>query len=61
MCLSGCATTLTSCPPPTPIDAKTQTQAAEELASLPANSAIAKVLIAALNDRDKLRACRMIK
>ena len=60
MFLSGCVETITSCPEPTRIDPATQTRAAEEVATLPENSAIVTVLAAALNDRDKLRACRSI-
>ena len=58
--LSGCVSTVSSCSTPTKIDPATQAQAAEEVASLPLNSAIPTVLAAALDDRDKLRACRTI-
>lgn len=58
--LSGCVSTVSSCPTPTKIDPAIQRQAAEEVASLPPNSAIPIVLGAALDDRDKLRACRTI-
>ena len=58
--LTGCATVTSSCPEPTRIDPSTQAQAAEEVANLPENSAIPTVLAAALDDRDKLRACRNI-
>ena len=58
--LTSCATVSTNCPEPTRIDPSTQAQAAEEVASLPENSAIPTVLAAALDDRDKLRACRRI-
>jgi len=60
MSLNGCATTITDCPKPTRIDPAIQIQAAEEVALLPENSAISIVLAAALDDRDKLRACRVI-
>jgi hypothetical protein len=60
--LSGCATNrISTCPEPTKIDPKVQAQAAEEIAALPENSAIEKLLVAGLNDRDKLRACRAIR
>ena len=58
--LSGCVTTVTSCPELTRIDPATQQRAAEEVATLPENSAIITVMAAALDDRDKLRACRAI-
>lgn len=60
MSLGGCATALTSCPAPTQIAPDIQRKAAEEVADLPENSAIPVVLSAALDDRDKLRACRAI-
>lgn len=60
MSLGGCATVPTSCPAPTQIAPEVQRQAAEEVADLPENSAIAVVLAAGLDDRDKLRACRSI-
>ena len=60
MLLSGCVTAITDCPEPSKIDATTQAQAAEEASKLPSNSAIVTVLGKALDDRDKLRACRAI-
>lgn len=58
--LTGCVTMVTSCPEPTPIDSAIQRRAAEEVAALPEDSAIIVVMAAALDDRDKLRACRAI-
>tara|TARA_R110002051_G_scaffold67814_3_gene122459 strand:- start:11177 stop:11362 length:186 start_codon:yes stop_codon:yes gene_type:complete len=61
MLLTGCGTTLTDCPEPTPIPADVQGRAAVELEALPNGSALAQVVVASLNDRDKLRACRSIR
>lgn len=58
--LTGCASTITSCPAPTPIPRDVQERAADELDALPDDSALAQVVVAGLNDRDKLRACRAI-
>lgn len=61
MSVSGCVTGVTSCPEPTPIPKELQIQAANELDTLPSGSAIENVLVAALIDREKLRACRNIR
>lgn len=58
--LNGCARVITDCPKPVAIAAEIQAEAANELAALPADSAIGKVMSAAQDDRDKLRACRKI-
>lgn len=60
MLLSGCVTVVSECPEPTKIDPKIQARAADELDALPADSALGVVIAAALDDRDKLRACRAI-
>lgn len=57
MSVTGCTRVITDCPSPTPIDPAIQRSAAAELDP---ESALAVVLAAALNDRDKLRACRRI-
>lgn len=61
MFATGCATAITDCPEPTPIDAETQRKAVEELAKLPPDANINLILAAAMIDRDKLRACRKIR
>lgn len=61
MFLTGCARVITDCPAPTPIPAEVQRQAANEVDALPPESALVVVLAAALDDRDKLRACRAIR
>lgn len=61
MLLSGCARVITSCPAPTAIDADVQAAAAAELDALPEDSALAAVVVAGLDDRDKLRACRAVR
>lgn len=61
MLLGGCVTAATDCPSPKVIPSEIQAQAASELAALPPDSALGKVLSAALDDRDKLRACRNIR
>lgn len=58
--LSGCINTLSECPPVTKIDPNVQEKASQEASKLPDDSALLKVLAAALDDRDKLRACRQI-
>lgn len=58
MCVTGCSRVITDCPAPTPIDPAVQAAAASELDP---DSALAVVLAAALDDRDKLRACRAIR
>ena len=58
MSVSACASTITDCPEPTPIDPAVQQAAADELDP---TSNLAVVLAAALDDRDKLRACRAIR
>lgn len=55
--VTGCTRVITDCPAPTPIDPAIQRAAAAELDP---ESALAVVLAAALDDRDKLRACRRI-
>lgn len=62
MLLSACATSpISTCPAPTPISKDIQERAATELEQLPEDSALAAVVEAGLNDRDKLRACRSIR
>lgn len=58
---SGCATVhsdLHSCPPIVPYDQQFLDRAAEELAALPANSAIDQMLRDYVVMRDQARACR---
>ena len=60
--LSACATSpISTCPEPTKVEPKVQERAAVELSELPEDSALAVVVEAGLNDRDKLRACRSIR
>lgn len=60
MSLTACGKVASKCPEPTKIAPEVQVQAAKEIEALPEDSALVVVLAAALDDRDKLRACRAI-
>ena len=58
MCLAGCGTTISSCPPLRSYTPEFQERAAAELAGLPADSALAEMIADYGQLRDRLRLCR---
>ena len=60
MLLTGCVMVVSKCPEPTVITVETQLKIKDELLNIPEDAAINELVIAYLNDRDKLRACNRI-
>ena len=58
ICLVGCATTISSCPPLRAYTPAFQERAAAELAGLPAESALAEMIADYGQLRDRVRLCR---